>query len=152
LVDEALDQPGGCRFGRLIGAMHGVEGVSAAPGLGKLQPHEPAGGEIRSHIRFRHVAPANPGQQQSVLEAAAQDLVLAAVNWLKLPAALGGLPDFGGRIVIDVNNPIIAPPFELADLHGRLSTKVFADHVPGARVVKAFNHLPAKLLAESPAP
>jgi 8-hydroxy-5-deazaflavin:NADPH oxidoreductase len=83
-------------------------------------------------------------------EAAAQDLVLVAVNWLKLPAALGELPDFGGRIVIDANNPIIAPPFELADLHGQLSTEVFTDHVPGARVVKAFNHLPAKLLAESP--
>lgn len=83
-------------------------------------------------------------------EAAAQDLVMVAVNWLKLPAALGGLPDFGGRIVIDANNPIIGPSFELADLHGRLSTEVFADFVPGARVVKAFNHLPAKLLAESP--
>jgi predicted dinucleotide-binding enzyme len=41
-------------------------------------------------------------------EAAAQDLVLVAVNWLKLPAAVGGLPDFGGRIVIDANNPIIS--------------------------------------------
>lgn len=83
-------------------------------------------------------------------EAAAQDLVLVAVNWLKLPEALGGLPDFGGRIVIDANNPIISPSFELADLHGRLSTETFADLVPGARVVKAFNHLPAKLLTESP--
>jgi 8-hydroxy-5-deazaflavin:NADPH oxidoreductase len=83
-------------------------------------------------------------------EAAAQDLVLVAVNWSKLPAALGGLPDFGGRIVIDANNPIIAPPFQLAELHGQLSTEVFADYVPGARVVKAFNHLPAKLLADDP--
>jgi predicted dinucleotide-binding enzyme len=83
-------------------------------------------------------------------EAAAQDLVLVAVNWSKLPAALAGLPDFGGRIVIDANNPIVAPPFQLAELHGRLSTEVFADYVPGARVVKAFNHLPAKLLAEDP--
>lgn len=83
-------------------------------------------------------------------EAAAQDVVLVAVNWSKLPTALAGLPNFGGRIVIDANNPILAPPFELAELHGRLSTDVFADYVPGARVVKAFNHLPAKLLAEDP--
>jgi 8-hydroxy-5-deazaflavin:NADPH oxidoreductase len=82
-------------------------------------------------------------------EAAAQDLVLVAVHRSKLPEALAGL-DFGGRIVIDANNPIVAPPFQLADLHGRLSTEVFADYVPGARVVKAFNHLPAKLLAEEP--
>ena len=83
-------------------------------------------------------------------EAAAQDLVLVAVNWSKLPVALAGLPDFGGRIVIDANNPIIGPAFQLAELHGRLSTEVFADHVPGARVVKAFNHLPAALLAAEP--
>ena len=84
------------------------------------------------------------------IEAAAQDMVLVAVNWSKLPAALGGLPDFGGRIVIDANNPIVAPPFKLAELHGKLSTEVFTGYVPGARVVKAFNHLPAKLLAEDP--
>ena len=86
----------------------------------------------------------------TVREAAAQDLVMVAVNWSKLPVALGGLPDFGGRIVIDANNPITASPFELAELHGRQSTEVFAEYVPGARVVKAFNHLPAKLLAEDP--
>jgi 8-hydroxy-5-deazaflavin:NADPH oxidoreductase len=61
-------------------------------------------------------------------EAAAQDLVLVAVNWSKLPAALGGLPDFGGRIVIDANNPIVAPPFQLAELRGQPSTEVFADY------------------------
>jgi predicted dinucleotide-binding enzyme len=31
-----------------------------------------------------------------------------------------------------------------------LSTEVFADYVSGARLVKAFNHLPAALLAEDP--
>src|SRR5471032_2827926 len=48
-------------------------------------------------------------------EAAAQDLVLVAVGWPRLPAALSGLPDFGGRIVIYAKNPIIAPPFQLAE-------------------------------------
>lgn len=83
-------------------------------------------------------------------EAAAQALVLVAVNWSKLPVALRGLPDFRGRIVIDANNPIEPPTFQPADLHGRLSTEVFTDYAPGARVVKAFNHLPAALLAEDP--
>lgn len=83
-------------------------------------------------------------------EAAAQDIVLVAVNWSKLSVALSGLPDFGGRIVIDANNPIEPPTFEPLDLHGRLSTEVFGDYVTGARIVKAFNHLPAKLLAEDP--
>ncbi len=84
-------------------------------------------------------------------EAAAQPIVLVAVNWSKVPAALAGLPDFGKRIVIDANNPIEAPLFKPAELHGRASSEVFADLVPGARVVKAFNHLRPELIAADPA-
>jgi len=83
-------------------------------------------------------------------EAAAKDIVFVAVNWGRLPAALAGLPNFGGRIVIDANNPIEAPLFKPAELNGRLSSEVFSDLVPGARVVKAFNHLQAQLLAGDP--
>jgi predicted dinucleotide-binding enzyme len=83
-------------------------------------------------------------------EAAAQPVVLVAVNWSKLPTALAGLPDFAGRIVIDANNSIEAPSFKALDLHGRMSSEVFAEWVPGARVVKAFNHLQAHLLESEP--
>jgi predicted dinucleotide-binding enzyme len=84
-------------------------------------------------------------------EAASKDIVLVAVNWSKLPAALKGLPDFSGRIVIDANNPIEGPLFKPAELHGRLSSEVFTGLVPGARVVKAFNHLQPHLLSGDPA-
>jgi 8-hydroxy-5-deazaflavin:NADPH oxidoreductase len=85
------------------------------------------------------------------IEAAAQaDIVLIAVPWSKLPSALAGLPNWNGRIVIDANNPIEAPLFKPADLHGRLSTEIVAGLVPGAMVVKAFNHLLAALLATDP--
>jgi predicted dinucleotide-binding enzyme len=83
-------------------------------------------------------------------EAASADIVFVAVNWTKLPAALLGLPAWGGRIVIDANNPIEAPLFKPVDLNGRVSSEVFADLVPGARVVKAFNHLRAGVLASDP--
>ncbi|MFL5051978.1 MAG: NADPH-dependent F420 reductase [Xanthobacteraceae bacterium] len=83
-------------------------------------------------------------------EAARADIVFVAVNWSKLPAALGGLPDWSGRIVIDANNPIEAPLFKPVDLKGRVSSEVVADLVPGARVVKAFNHLRADELAGDP--
>jgi 8-hydroxy-5-deazaflavin:NADPH oxidoreductase len=83
-------------------------------------------------------------------EAGRADIVFVAVNWTKLPAALGGLTDWGGRIVIDANNPIEAPLFKPVDLKGRVSSEVFADLVPGARVVKAFNHLRAEVLADDP--
>lgn len=84
-------------------------------------------------------------------QAAAQSIVLVAVNWSKLPAALSGLADFAGRVVIDSNNPIEAPLFNPIDLHGRTSSEVFADLVPGAHVVKAFNHLHPRLLIADPA-
>jgi 8-hydroxy-5-deazaflavin:NADPH oxidoreductase len=84
-------------------------------------------------------------------QAASADIVVVAVNWSKLPAALAGLPDWSGRIVIDANNPIEAPLFKPVDLKGRVSSEVFAELVPGARVVKAFNHLRAEVLAADPA-
>jgi hypothetical protein len=83
-------------------------------------------------------------------EAASKGIVLVAVNWSKLPAALAGLPDFNGRIVIDANNPIEAPLFKPADLNGRLSSEIVATLAPGARVVKAFNHLQPHLVAGDP--
>src|SRR5882757_3362577 len=83
-------------------------------------------------------------------EAARADIVLVAVNWTKLPAALAGLPEWSGRILIDANNPIEAPLFKPVDLKGRVSSEVVADLVPGARVVKAFNHLRAEVLAADP--
>lgn len=86
----------------------------------------------------------------TIEEAAKADLVLVAVPWSKLPKALAGLSDWAGRIVIDANNPIELPAFRKAELRGRLSSEVFADLVPGARVVKAFNHLQPHLLSGNP--
>jgi 8-hydroxy-5-deazaflavin:NADPH oxidoreductase len=83
-------------------------------------------------------------------EAARAGIVFIAVNWTKLQAALAGLPGWDGRIVIDANNPIEAPLFKPVDLKGRVSSEVVADLLPGARVVKAFNHLRAELLAGDP--
>jgi len=83
-------------------------------------------------------------------QAAAADIVVIAVNWSKLPAAVAGLPAWDGRIVIDANNPIEAPLFKPVDLHGRISSEVVAELVNGARLVKAFNHLRADVLASDP--
>ena len=83
-------------------------------------------------------------------DAARADIVFVAVNWSKLPAALAGLPAWSGRILIDANNPVEAPLFKPADLHGRVSSEIVADLVPGARVVKAFNHLRAEILSMDP--
>ncbi len=53
------------------------------------------------------------------------------MNWSKLRAALDGLSDFAGRIVIDANNAIEAPLFKPFDLGDRSSSEVFVSFVPG---------------------
>ena len=83
-------------------------------------------------------------------EAARADMVFIAVNWSKLPAAVSGLPAWEGRIVVDANNPIEAPLFKPVDLQGSLSSQIVTALVSGARLVKAFNHLRAEILASDP--
>jgi predicted dinucleotide-binding enzyme len=97
------------------------------------------------------VAALGPAIKAGTREQAADaDMVVIAVNWSKLPAAVAGLPAWGGRIVIDANNPIESPLFKPVDLHGLVSSQVVADLVAGARLVKAFNHLRADVLGADP--
>ncbi len=86
----------------------------------------------------------------SVKEAAAQEMVVVAVPWANLEQALSGLPPWEGRIVVDATNAALMPDFRVPDLGGRTSSQVFADLVPGARVVKGFNTLLAAILASEP--
>lgn len=82
----------------------------------------------------------------TVAEAAQADVVFLSMPWSRIADAVAGLVDWGGRIVVDANNPIEAPAFKPFDLGGRASSEVVAGLLPGARVVKAFNHLQPALL------
>src|SRR5260221_982576 len=101
----------------------------------------------------------------TVHEAAAADIVLVAVRWVDIGKVLGGLPAWNGRIVIDgtnpveflepnspeakdPNNPLAAYGIKAIDLGDKHSTQVFREFVPGARVVKTFNHAPVQDLAQ----
>jgi 8-hydroxy-5-deazaflavin:NADPH oxidoreductase len=98
-------------------------------------------------------------------EAASADIVLVAVRWVDLEKALGDLPAWNGRIVIDgtnpvafldpdsaeakdPSNPLAAYGIKAIDLGGKHSSEVFRGFVPGARVIKAFNHLDASVLPD----
>jgi hypothetical protein len=101
----------------------------------------------------------------TVQEAAAADIVVVAVRWVDLDKVLSGLPAWNGRIVIDATNPVkflepnspeandptnplAAYGIKAIDLGNKHSSQVFREFVPGARVVKAFNHLDAQVLAK----
>lgn len=82
-------------------------------------------------------------------EAAQMDIVIVAINWSSV-ASLEQLGPWEGRIVVDATNAIEVPSFRAVDLQGRASSDVLAGYVAGARIVKAFNHLGAALLAQDP--
>lgn len=86
----------------------------------------------------------------TVAEAAQADLVFLAVPWSKIPEVAGANGPWTGRIVVDTNNPIEKPLFRPIDLNGRASSVIVQELVPGAHVVKAFNHLQPGLLASDP--
>jgi predicted dinucleotide-binding enzyme len=101
----------------------------------------------------------------TVAEAASADLVVLAMPWTALEEVLGGLPAWDSRIVIDGTNPVLflepgspeasdptnplaAYGIKAVDLGDAHSSAVVTQLVPGARVVKAFNHLDVNVLTE----
>ena len=85
-------------------------------------------------------------------EALEAEVIFFAVQFLHFKELGMALPDWNGKIVVDVTNALgLSPDVIEAELGGRLSSVVNSERVPGARLVKAFNHLPVAVLA-SPVP
>ncbi len=101
----------------------------------------------------------------SVEEAARADIVFAAVRWTDAEKVFTALPAWNGRIVVDAanpvefldpnspnasdpTNPLAAYGIKAVDLGDKHSSEIFSQFVPGARVVKAFNHLDVNVLPE----
>ena len=82
-------------------------------------------------------------------EAAKADIVILAIPWLQAKT-LTNITDWKNKIVIDASNHYISPDFQMADLGNRASSEIVQEHLPGSRVVKAFNTLYFKILAGNP--
>jgi predicted dinucleotide-binding enzyme len=81
-----------------------------------------------------------------------QDAVKADMVFLAMPfgtqtEVAKAAESWQGKIVIDVTNAYGVPPEELGNLP---SSVVVSKAFPGAKFVKAFNHLQAEVLAEDP--
>lgn len=83
-------------------------------------------------------------------EALSADIVILALPFDAAAQVLGVVADWRGRIIVDATNAINFADFSPADLGGKPSTDVIADAVHGARLVKAFNHNYARVLARNP--
>lgn len=89
----------------------------------------------------------------SAMETAAAldaDVIILAVPFGAVAEVARSRRDWSGKIVVDATNAIEFPAFKPLDLGGRASSQVVAAQFKGARVVKAFNTLPAAVLADEP--
>jgi predicted dinucleotide-binding enzyme len=88
----------------------------------------------------------------TIEEAASLDYVLLAVPWKNVEAALRGLPEWNGRVLIDATNPFAetSPNLVLADLGGMGASEIVAAFARGALIVKAFNSIRISSFNEGP--
>jgi hypothetical protein len=107
---------------------------------------------IASRRPLEALAPAAKAIGSTIIPKSLQDALKADIILLAIP--FGAHKDVAkaakswqGKIVIDVTNAYGVPPEELDNLP---SSVVISRALPGARLVKAFNHLAAETLAEDP--
>jgi len=74
------------------------------------------------------------------------DLIILAIPFLAVESLARSRPDWRGKTIVDVTNAFLLPNSKEL-LAGRLSTEIVADAFRGADTVKAFNQLPANVLA-----
>jgi predicted dinucleotide-binding enzyme len=83
----------------------------------------------------------------SLAQALTSEVILMAIPFTAVEQFGKELPDWTGKTIVDTTNAHYAPDHAEQILKGRLSSHYVADVLPGSRVVKAFNHLPAQALA-----
>jgi 8-hydroxy-5-deazaflavin:NADPH oxidoreductase len=94
-----------------------------------------------------------PGAMAAIKEeAAACEMVLLAVPWDNVPETLASLPKWKNQILIDGTNPFHgkAGRFTPANVGNLSTSQLVAALAPGARVVKAFNHMTVPNLEADP--
>jgi len=84
----------------------------------------------------------------TVEDALNADVIFLAIPFVAVETFARVRADWTGKIVVDATNAYGVSPEVMA---GRLSSDIVARALPGASVVKAFNQLPAGVLARDPA-
>jgi predicted dinucleotide-binding enzyme len=84
---------------------------------------------------------------QSIHDAYKAEMIFLAVPFPAHKVVAKQLNNWNGKIVVNVTNAMHVAPEELG---GLLSSEVVSQAFVGARLVKAFNHLPAEQLGTNP--
>ena len=85
----------------------------------------------------------------SLEDALKAQIVILAIPFSEI-AGLASTTNWSGKTVIDPTNAIDFPDFTPTDLGGKFSSSIVQETLSGAKVVKAFNTIPAAILAQSP--
>lgn len=85
---------------------------------------------------------------KTLAEAVKADIILLAVRFQSHANVAKALPNWQGKIIVDVTNAYGVSDEELG---GQTSAKVVAQAFAGGKLVKGFNHLVAPILDQDPA-
>jgi hypothetical protein len=88
---------------------------------------------------------------QTIEAALTANTVILAAPFTAVRGIAANSLNWKGKIVIDATNAIDFPSYAPTDLGGRPSSELVAEQLRGVRLVKAFNTLPAAVLAADPA-
>ncbi|MGP1609618.1 MAG: NADPH-dependent F420 reductase [Burkholderiales bacterium] len=92
----------------------------------------------------RHVVPV------TVERALDADVIFLAVGFMQVQAVATRRADWTGKFVVDVTNALQPAEIREMERRGLLSSEINAEFVTGAKLVKAFNHLPIQQLGANP--
>ena len=84
---------------------------------------------------------------QSLQDTSKAEIIFLAVPFPAYKDVAKQLDNWNGKVVVDATNALRVPPEQLG---GLLSSEVVSQAFVGARLVKAFNHLPAAQLGTNP--
>ena len=84
----------------------------------------------------------------TLAEAVKADVIFLAVHFESHPDVAKALPNWQGKIIVDVTNAYGVPPEKMGGLP---SARFVAQAFTGGKLVKGFNHLAAAILNQDPA-
>ena len=123
------------KIGTAIAQAFAAKGIEVTV-AGKRQP------EVLAPIAAKIGSSLVPARIEDAVKA---DIVILAVPFTAHHEVARAAQSWQGKIAIDAMNAFGVPP---EDLGGLPSTAAVAKAMPGARLVKAFNHLEAAVLAQ----
>lgn len=109
--------------------------------LAVRQPQDNKYQEVRRRLEVAWIALANC--------AAAGDLLVLAVPWAQAQSALQQCGSMAGKILIDCTNPLKTDLSGLEVGQTTSAAELIAGWAVGAKVVKAFNHIGAEVMARA---